>query len=111
MIPEIAEYEVRRETLRSGNVQALRALDRLTEDLRYVALTTTAMRLAAQLRAQTRRDGYRTADDAALDVDVILAAQAAVVASIGEPTVIATENRRHLGRLAPAQHWDELSRS
>jgi len=50
-----------------------------------------------------RKGGKPTADPHALDVDVILAAQAN---SLGKSNlVIATSNVAHLNRLVPAQDW------
>ena len=89
VVPEIADYEVRRELLRLNATRSLRSLDALVQRLAYLPLTTAAMRLAAEFWAQARRGGYPAAPDPALDGDVILAAQAA---TLGTPVVIATTN-------------------
>ena len=59
MIPEIADYEVRRELLRANKVRGLQRLDVLANLLEYLPLTTLAMRRAAELWAQARQAGQR----------------------------------------------------
>jgi predicted nucleic acid-binding protein len=43
LVPEIADYEVRRELLRAGKLRGIRRLDRLGADIGYLPLTTAAM--------------------------------------------------------------------
>jgi hypothetical protein len=66
------------------------------------------MRLAAQLWADARRMGRPTAADAALDGDVILAAQAR---ALGEeaalPVTVVTTNVAHLSLFVRAALWRE----
>src|SRR5438105_3826441 len=76
VIPEIADYEVRRELLRAKMRKSLKRLNRLTSTMRYAPITTQVMLRAAEFWAQARRAGRPTADDKALDCDMILAAQA-----------------------------------
>jgi hypothetical protein len=76
LVPESADYEVRRELLRANKVRGLARLDALAGLLEYLPLTTAAIRQAAVFWAQARQQGRPTADDKALDGDVILAAQA-----------------------------------
>jgi hypothetical protein len=64
---------------------------------------------AATYWAQLRRVGQPTAADAALDGDVILAAQAALLAETGYTVVIATTNVKHIERLANARLWYEIA--
>jgi hypothetical protein len=62
------------------------------------------MLYAAELWAQLRNTGVPTADDPALDGDVILGAQAVLYSrkpGAGE-VVVATENTRHLLRICSA---------
>ena len=108
VVSEIADYEIRRELLRARKTNGLRRLDRLVSTLVYVPITTEAMRLAAQWWAQIRQQGRPTADPHALDADVILAAQAQLAAGPNDTIVVATTNVGHLGRLVPAQRWDEI---
>src|SRR5690349_15762179 len=90
-VPEIADYEVRRELIRAAKVKGLHRLDRLTLNLGYVPLTTAAMRKAAEFWADERRRGQPTAADAALDANAILAAQAATLETArGDQVIIAT---------------------
>jgi hypothetical protein len=67
------------------------------------------MREAARMWAVARRAGRPTATEAALDADVILAAQA-LVASDGDETsvVVATTNAKHLKRYVPARSWRSI---
>lgn len=108
VVPEIADYEVRRELLRAGKSAGVARLDALLGLLGYVALETAAMRLAAALWAQARAEGHPTAHDAALDGDVILAAQARTFAPGGD-VVVATTNPSHLRRYVEAQRWDTMT--
>ena len=67
LVPEIADYEVRRELLRANKARGLARLDALANLLEYLPLTTAAMRQAAVFWAQARQQGRPTADDKALD--------------------------------------------
>src|SRR5438067_1654513 len=75
-IPEIADYEVRRELLRAEKTRSLQRLDNLKAEHLYVEITTDVMLLAAELWARARRAGRPAASRERLDADVILAAQA-----------------------------------
>ena len=107
-LPEIADYEVRRELLRAGKAKGLERLNALKVSLRYLPLTTATMLTAAELWARARNEGHPTAQDAALDADVILAAQALALKGRGYDTVIATTNPAHLDRFATAKAWAEI---
>ena len=106
-IPEIADYEVRRELLLAGLQSSLNALNALQTALDYLPLTTPIMREAASLWADVRRQGSPTADRQALDGDVILAAAARLLIRDGHNAVVATTNVGHLARLVPAQLWQD----
>ncbi|MEG4216815.1 hypothetical protein QUA27_15595 [Microcoleus sp. Pol14C6] len=105
MLPEIADYEVRRELIRAGKTAGIRRLDELKSQIPYRPLTTEVMLLAAQLWADSRKRGRPTAEPNALDWDVILAAQAILEASEGNEVVIATTNVGHLSQFIAAREW------
>lgn len=106
IVPEIADYEVRRELLRLGSSNGLIHLDHLATKLEYLPLTTPAMRLAAQLWAQARKSGQPTAPNPSIDADVILAAQAL---NLQTAVVVATGNPVHLARFLPAELWSNIT--
>ncbi|MES2465334.1 MAG: nucleic acid-binding protein [Armatimonadota bacterium] len=108
-VAEIADYEVRRELIRAGKLASLRRLDSLQTSLTYLPITTEAMRLAADLWAQARNQGWATADPKALDGDVILAAQALSLAPPPESLIVATENVAHLSRYVTAAEWRSIA--
>jgi predicted nucleic acid-binding protein len=108
VIPEIADYEVRRELLRAGKAIGLARLDRLGSAFDYRPISTTAMRQVAEFWAQARRSGRPTASNVALDADVILAAQAQEAGESGLTCVVATYNVAHISRYVPAMAWHEI---
>ena len=108
-VPEIADYELRRELLRANLAEAIQRLDQLGAALGYVPITTPTMKRAAELWAAARRQGRPTADNKALDVDIILTAQQEAVRADDPETVIATENVGHLNLFADARHWRDIS--
>ncbi len=96
IVPEIADYEVRRELIRRGARNGLTRLDSLASQLAYDPLTTPIMRKAAEFWADLRRLGLPTAGDEGLDADAILAAHAALIGSPLDTVTVATSNLRHL---------------
>jgi predicted nucleic acid-binding protein len=100
IIPEISDFEVRRELLRAKKTNGLTRLDRLKSTLWYLPLTTSIMLRAAELWASARQHGLPTADPKELDCDVILASQAL---SVGAAVV--TDNVGHLGRFVEVLTW------
>ncbi len=106
ILPEVIDYEVRRELLRLGSFTALNHLDSLGVQLEYLPLASAVMRHAAGLWAHVRTAGLPTADIHALDIDVILAAQAL---SLQVPVVVATDNVAHLSRFVNAEPWQRIA--
>ena len=102
IIPEIADYEVRRSLLLEHLSKSLTRLDQLKAVLAYQPINTDTMLKAAELWAETRRQGRPTADPKALDGDVILAAQA-----LQAGAVVVTDNVGHLATLVEAQRWQD----
>ena len=108
VIPEIADFEVRRELLRAGKDRGLGRLDALKAMLGYAPITTAVMLRAAEFWASARQIGRQSADDASLDADMILVAQAGALVRDDDKTVIATTNIRHLALFASARIWREI---
>jgi predicted nucleic acid-binding protein len=107
IIPEIADYELRRELLRARKARGIAKLDSLSPPFKYLPITTVAMRQAAGFWAQARQQGLPTASDNTIDCDMILAAQAV---TLGDPNfIIATTNVKHLTRFVPADLWQNIS--
>jgi predicted nucleic acid-binding protein len=79
LVPEIADYEVRRELLRAGKNRGVQRLDALIHSVGYVPITTAAMLKAAEFWAAARNAGHATA------------------------------NVGHLARFADARRWDLIS--
>jgi hypothetical protein len=111
IIPEIADYEVRRELLRADKRPGIARLDALKALLAYGPITTTAMLRAAEFWSTARKMGKHSAADAALDADMILAAQAAELSGKGHDAIIATTNLRHLSLFASARVWRDFRAS
>ena len=108
LVPEIADYELRRELLRAEKVESLRRFDALVTTLDYLPLNTAIMRQAAVFWAEARRQGRPTADDKALDGDVILAAQVVLTVTNNDDAIVATENVGHLARFVTAYAWWDI---
>jgi len=77
--------------------------------LGYAPITTPVMLKAAEFWAAARKMGRQSADDASLDADMILVAQARVLDREGDEAVIATTNVRHLALFASARVWREIN--
>lgn len=109
MVPEITDYEVRRELLRAGKTKGVASLNALKSQGSYLPLTTEVMLKAAELWAYARSIGKPTAGDAELDCDVILAAQGHLLQSQGHTVVVATANLRHLSLFIDARLWNDIT--
>jgi len=120
-VPEISDYELRRELLRQKNVTAINRLDTFNRlATLYLPLGTDAVREATRLWADVRQRGIPTASDDALDGDALIAAQVFVwCAATGIPTAtiaVSTSNPAHLTRFADsagnalqAARWQDIS--
>lgn len=103
LLPEISDFEVRRNLILEQRERSLRRLDSLTIRARYLPINTAAMRLAARYWAQSRRAGRSVGDPRELNADVILAAQAILAKAI-----VATENIGHLAQFTEAHPWPSI---
>jgi predicted nucleic acid-binding protein len=108
VLPEIADYEIRRELLRGKKINGIKKLDELKSAIYYDPIDSEIMLTAAQLWAESRQRGMPTADARELDGDVILAAQALQLQSKGYEVTIVTTNVGHLAQFVTASHWQDL---
>jgi predicted nucleic acid-binding protein len=108
LIPEITDYEIRRELLRANKLNGLRRLDSFiaSNAVTYLPIDTAVMRQAALLWAEARQQGRPAAENKALDADMILAAQAIVQSTSN--FVIATTNVKHFPSIVQADTWQNI---
>ena len=107
-IPEVIDYELRRELLRAKKNSSITTLDSLRTYFNFLPINSAAMMLAAELWATSRQSGFSTGDPKKLDVDVILAAQALTLGVSRSELVIATSNVSHLSRFVSAKEWHNI---
>jgi predicted nucleic acid-binding protein len=107
-IPEIADYEVRRELLRSNRSKSVQLLNQIQSNTLYLPITTSAILRAAELWAIARQSGQSTADPKALDGDVILAAQVIDAFGADRDAIVATTNVAHISRFVRADLWQNI---
>ena len=96
-VPEIADYELRRELLRQGKQKSIDRLNKLSQ-ICLIPLTPETMRKAAELWAWVRNQGKPTAGNESLDGDVILAAQAILQLKSFDRVIVVTTNLKHISR-------------
>jgi predicted nucleic acid-binding protein len=111
LVPEIVDYDVRRELIRAKATAGLRRLDAVLVRFTLLPLDRDALLRAAELWALPRNVGVPTADRHALDADAILAGQALTAAGPGDVVIVATSNVRHLSRFPGinAQPWTTIT--
>lgn len=102
-IPEIADYELRRNLILENLSETIERLDMLKEKLGYLPLDTESMHKAASFWADARKRNKPTADKHALDGDAILAAQAMLAGA-----AVATDNVGHLDQFVETRKWSDM---
>jgi predicted nucleic acid-binding protein len=107
-IPEVIDYELRRELIRAIKTEGLAKLDGLKRTLQYLPITTQAILRAADLWAYSRRAGIPTGDPKKLDIDVIVCAQALTLDVPPAEIIVATVNVDHISRFVPADLWNNI---
>ncbi len=108
-VPEICDYEIRRELIRAKKLPGLARLNALIKSLNYLPITTGAIQKAAEFWAIARQKGKPTAPDLSLDGDMILSAQIFILEKeLGENAVIATTNVKHLNLFSDAREWTNI---
>jgi predicted nucleic acid-binding protein len=107
VIPQICDYELRREYVLQGSSRALTKLDDLLTVLEFACVDSPIWRAAADMWARCRREGSPLASSEALDGDVILIATTIKVARTDQ-TVVATTNVKHLEKFVDARQWADI---
>ena len=107
-IPEVIDYEIRRELLRANKYVGIANLNALKAAFRFLPISSPAMLLAADLWSQSRQRGLATGDPKKLDIDVILAAQALILGVPPADLIVATSNVNHISRFVPADLWNNI---
>lgn len=108
IIPEITDYEVRRELLRARKLNGIKRLDALRNTLIYLPINTQTMLKAAEFWSKARQMGKPTASNEALDGDVILAAQASLLQDNNNQVIVATTNVKHISLFVDAKIWKSI---
>ncbi|MBI4748412.1 MAG: nucleic acid-binding protein [Acidobacteria bacterium] len=108
VVPEICDYELRRELIRGNKTNGIKRLDEFIGYHLYLPINSKVMKKAAQYWADARKQGKQTTDDCKLDADMILCAQANSLAGQGYNVEVATENLRHLTLFVVAKKWDQI---
>jgi predicted nucleic acid-binding protein len=109
-IPQIIDYELRRELIRLNAIKSVSQLDIIKQVLPLVILDEEMMIKAAELWAWARKTNQQTAHNQNIDIDVILAAQAIVLAQQEQDyVVVATGNVEHIIRYTPAMFWQKVT--
>lgn len=106
-IPEICDYELRRELVRIKSADSISRLDALESAVEYIPLDTAAIRRAAEYWATVRNEHRPTAGELDLDADMILAAQVNLFPA-AEQVLVATTNVKHLIRFVNAREWQDI---
>lgn len=108
-IPEVSDYEVRRSLIKIDSKKSINKLDQLNSVLDYQPITTLAMHQAAEFWARARKQGNPTADDKALDGDMVLVGQASEILQKGDNVIIATTNVKHIELFMDARQWNDIT--
>lgn len=109
-VPAVAYYETLRDL---EHRRAVKKIERLKQFVfqtpdRFLPLTTAHLEKAALLWGQARRAGQPTASYVALDVDVILSAQALSLGLSRSDYIVATTNVRHIAQFVLADTWTNI---
>lgn len=111
-VPQIADYEVRRNLHLEGMNTSIIMLDEFihAEADRYLRLTAEEIDLASQFWGQLRNAARGGSDEKALDGDVLIAAQARALEESDPFTrvVVATGNVKHFRDIAFAELWSDI---
>lgn len=109
VVSAAADYEARRGYLwklasHPDGPKALARLDQLCDLLGIYPIPLDVLRRAAQFWSEAKKGGYSTAEDRAIDWDVIVAAEAT-----GLGAIVVTSNAGHISRYGvDARDWGDI---
>jgi predicted nucleic acid-binding protein len=113
VVPEIIDYELRRELIRLDRPKSIALLDNLAANIGYLRLDSETYLIAAAMWAEVRNRGLGTAGPQRLDIDCLLAAQARQVSATEDEVRIATIDVDDLSRYdtdkVKALLWKEIT--
>jgi len=115
LVPAIADFELRRELERLGNLRSLALLDAFNSAVsdRYLPLTDIALKRAAKLWGHARNRGTLPGDPKELNGDLLITAQALEYIDVqglsDSSVIIATVNVGHLSLFTAADTWSNIS--
>jgi len=104
IVSELADYELRRELIRAGKTRGIQRLDAFQRTLATCPVTSSILKRAAEMWAETRNRGRPTAHPKSLDADMIIAAQAEQLGA-----VLATSNAKHFADFVDARDWQDIA--
>ena len=110
IVPAIVYYELKRELLRANKTAGIERLDAFVNagPGLYLPLSDEDLRFAAELWARARQEGRPTAAPHALDIDVLIVAQALSLGVSLSEIVVATTNPKHLSQFVDARDWTDI---
>jgi hypothetical protein len=107
VVPEICDYELRREYILQNNLKAIGFLDGLKQSAVFCKVDSDIWLAAAALWAQCRSAGKAMAGNAELDGDVLLIATVNSM-TLDPTTVVATTNVKHIDQHLDARKWEDI---
>lgn len=109
IIPDICDYEVRRELIRIGS-SSVKELNSLRELLDCYEVTFEVLAEAAELWAESRKISQPNKLEENIDVDCIIAACCHVLErdNPGQAVILATKNIKDFQRTTNCAHWQDI---
>ena len=111
---ELCFYEVKRGLIeakkRGGTGQGIGKLEELRDQFETLPINRMVVDEAAEIWAKSRLEGKPSAEEKALDIDIIIAAHYRVLTQEfpGRYVVISTKNIKHFKHFAEAQEWQNI---
>lgn len=105
-IPDVSDYELRRELIRIKAALSIRMLDWLHEMFELIPIDSATLRRAAEIWADARTSGKPKTEANRLDADAIIAAQAELLQVPDK--IFATTNVKDYEAFFDARYWLDI---